>query len=436
MKFSLRSAPASRLSKIGRSAALSLALISGAAMVSTAFAPEAMAQRNKKEEGGQERNSKGFATAYQPLAALVTTETPNWQEAANRTAELTAAIENNVDRNVAGNFMLKVGSEAKRPDLQRRGLELIVASGLASPQQLPLYHFYIASFAFNEKDYQATIAALQAAKAAGYTDTDSDPLNDPDYIIMQAYSNLGQHAEALAFATPLAEEGLAAGNPMPEAFLRRALQTAIDTKNAPSANKLALILLRSYDGPDAWRVVSQVALAFSELDKQAELDLLRLMRHTGSLATRQEYISYIETADPRIMSNELSGVLAEGVGAGLIKSSEAYYKDVKTIIDQRAGQDRRELEAVVKEGRSGSAKLAMSAGDVLFSLGDFARAAELYQLALEKGADANVGLTRKGMSLVKAGDYAAAIEALAQVTGPRKQVASLWSVYAESNLPS
>jgi uncharacterized protein HemY len=83
---------------------------------------------------------------------------------------------------------------------------------------------------------------------------------------------------------------------------------------------------------------------------------------------------------------------------------------------------------------SGSnAKIAMTAGNIYFSNGDYAKAAELYRAALGKsGADKDLANLRLGMALARAGDKAGATAALQAVGGARAGVAQYWLLYLQT----
>jgi hypothetical protein len=73
----------------------------------------------------------------------------------------------------------------------------------------------------------------------------------------------------------------------------------------------------------------------------------------------------------------------------------------------------------------------MSAADALLSYGQAAKAAELYTIALGKpGVDTARAQLRLGIAQVDTGNYAAAQQSFAKVTGPRKAIAQLWAAYA------
>ena len=90
-----------------------------------------------------------------------------------------------------------------------------------------------------------------------------------------------------------------------------------------------------------------------------------------------------------------------------------------------------ELPQLATEARAASvARLAVRTGDAYYGYGDYAKAVELYHVALTKsGADANLTNLHLGMALARAGDKAGATAALKTVAGPRSELAKFWLVY-------
>jgi Flp pilus assembly protein TadD len=73
---------------------------------------------------------------------------------------------------------------------------------------------------------------------------------------------------------------------------------------------------------------------------------------------------------------------------------------------------------------------ALKVGDAFLAQGDFAKAATLYQAALQKGSvDASLVNTRLGIALARAGQRTEADAAFRAVTGPRAEIANLWLVW-------
>ena len=418
MFLSFASAGRNTVRGAGSRFALALALAGGAIVTSAAIAPSAYAQNNARAQG----NSRGFVAAYTPLDALVKAEMPNWAAAGAQFETLVAAIENEDDRNIAGNLALQIGTNTNNPAMQRRGLEMMLQSGKVAPEQIGQFQYYVGTLAFQARDYAAARTALLAAVAAGYTE------NEPQGLILQTYLDEGNLTGGIDYLGTLATSGQAGEN-----LYLRVLQKSYDGRLAPESLRATTMLVKAYPTQENWKKGLQVVNDLAELDEQGQLDALRLMRATGAMSQRAEYVRYIENADPRIMGNEVLGVLAEGLASGELTTDD-YYTEVKGIADTRAPQDRADLEATVREGQSGAAIDASVAGDVLYSVGDYARAETMYLLAAEKGGDKNVAFTRAGMAQVQQNKYAEAIATLGQVTGPRQPIAALWATWAEQKM--
>ena len=69
--------------------------------------------------------------------------------------------------------------------------------------------------------------------------------------------------------------------------------------------------------------------------------------------------------------------------------------------------------------------------DAYFGYGDYAKAADLYTVALEKGGvNADEVHTRRGMARVEMGDTAGAMADFSAVeSGNRAQIAKFWELY-------
>jgi tetratricopeptide (TPR) repeat protein len=412
----------------GSAFTMALALAGGAAVVTAAIAAPAAAQRSGRSDAPQVQNSEGFVQVYQPLADIVSAEGGDYGAAKGQVPGLVAAIETPDDRNAAGNLILMLGNKLRDSQLQRQGLELMVASGKSDPAQLGQYQFFIGSLAYDAKDWAAARTALQAAVAAGYTQ------DDPEPMIVETYFGEGQAAQGLAFLKTLADKRAAAGQQVPEAWLTRALQVAYQARLGNEATEWSARLVAQSPNQTNWQRALQVVNSLHELGPQEQLDLLRLMLATNAMSERAEFVSYIEAADPRIMSNEVSRVLDAGVQAGVFTTGEEYYGDVKRIVDERASQDRRDAPGLAQEARSAaSGSAAQNAGDVYLSLGSWAEAEEMYAMALEKGvADRDRTLTRLGIAQAQQGKKAEARASFEQVGGTRTPVARMWTAYVES----
>lgn len=419
--------PRRRHKNLVSSAAMAIGLAAAASLSASAMlAAPAAAQ----EEEPARDYSEGFVLVYQPLANQLNADGADLAAFAAQFPQLTAAAQTADDRFAAGNLILSAGNKADNPQWQRQGLELMVASGQADPARLGQFQYFIGSLAYNAKDYLAARQALEAAQAAGY----SAPDVDLPALIAETYFASGDTQGAIAYVNKASDEFRAAGRQVPERWLLRALQTAYDEEMPQQANEIVTELLAAYPSDRNWQNSLQVIAQLNDFTPQQRLDLLRLMRETGSLSERADYIRYIEAADPRVMSNEVSGVLAAGIAGGQFQAGETYYQEVKGIADQRAPQDRRNAPEMIREARSQSdPRYASEAADLLYSIDDFVQAEALYDLALEKGhAERDTILTRLGIVQAKQGRFAEAQATFDQVSGAREPIAQVWSLYAQS----
>lgn len=410
--------------RFGSALAMALVFTGGTVAGTAALQTPALAQ----SKDAKPKNSKAFAEAYQPVAAVVNTEGGDYASAKAQLPAVIAAVETPDDRYMAGNLALLTGNKLKDPGLQRQGLELMLASGKVDPAQAAQFNFFIGSLAYDAKDWAAARTAMQAAIAGGYT------AEDPEGLIAETYFQEGQSAQGLAYLKQTIEARTAAGKPVPEAWLLRGLKFSYDSKDAAAATEWSKLLVASSPSEKNWVRALQVVNAVNTLEPQTQLDLLRLMSLTNSLSERREYVTYIETADPRIMANEVGKVLDAAVQKGVITTSDQYYAEVKRVVDERGPADRAEAPKLADEARKASTgKPAQNAGDVYFSLGMYAEAAEMFQMALDKGGvDRDQTLTRLGIAQVQQGKMAEANTAFGQVAGSRAVVAQMWQAYIQS----
>lgn len=395
---------------------MALALAGGAFVGSGMMAAPAFAQEY----------SEGFAEIYQPVANVINTPDSDVAAVRGQFAAVLAAVQTPDDRFAIGNVILIAGNRLTEATLQRQGLELMLESGNVAPEQIGQFNFFVGNLAFDAGDFDASRTSLMKAIAAGYTE------GEPEALLAQTYFEEDNTPAGIAVVMDAVEKRKATGAAVPENWLLLSLQRAYDDEIADLATDVSLALLDAYPTPGNWRNTLQVIGAMSEEDDRQTLDVLRLMRETGSIAERHEFILYIEAADPRIMSNEVVGVLAEGLAANVFTAGGDYYSEVKSVVDARASADRNDAPGLVSEAQASSdASLSIDAADVLYSLGDYVQAATMYQMALDKGvADSDSAWTRLGISQVKQGNFAAAQTSLANVGGSGAPIAKMWAAYA------
>lgn len=416
LPVSLRRAPLG-----GAISAFALAL-AGVAVTVTAASP-AMAQRRQQ----QSANSEAFAKAYKPVADAVNAGMTDYGPVKAQLPAVVAAVETPTDRFMAGSLVLLVGSNSEDRVLQRQGLELMLASGQVAADRVGQYQFFVGNLAFDAKDFPAAQTALEAARSIGYQDPNLDGLIAESYFLNRQFDTGFARLKGAILANQ------ARGAAVPELWYQRGLTVAYDNKLAGPTEEWATMLVSQFPTAKNWAAAVQVVGEPYADDAPYKLDLMRLLSLAGAMTDRRDFITYIEAADPRIMSNEVGKVLAAAVAAGVITESEEYYKEVKRIADERMADDRRDAPQLAREAQqSPTGRAAMNAGDVFYSIEDFAQAEAMYKLAVEKGGtgvDRDRALTRLGIAQARQDKAADAKATFDQVTGNRASLAKLWEAY-------
>ena len=416
--------PALRRSSRGAASSLAMAL----AIAGTATLAAAPAHAQEEAAAAQPTYSEAFGAAYQPVADIVGAEGGDLAAARAQLPAVHAAISTADDRYTGGNLTLVLGNKLQDAALMRQGLEMMLASGKVAPERVGEFQYNLGSLAYDAKDWATAREAIQAAIAAGYQQPDMEGL------VAESYFGEGQNAQGLEYLRGVIEQRRAAGQPVPQNWVRRGLAVAYTANLPQEVNQWSAQLVRNEPTQENWKQALQVIVATNDLDDQAQLDLLRLMNETGTLTERPLYEAYVDAADPRIMSNEVARVLEAGLAQGAFTASDPFYADMKRIADERAPVDRREAPELAAEAQaSAQGREALNAGDVFLSLEDYAQAEAMYQMAIDKGVqDRDLALTRLGIAQAHQGKGEEAKATFAQVSGARTPVAQMWTAYVDS----
>jgi tetratricopeptide (TPR) repeat protein len=419
-------ARADRRAGIGSAIAMALALAGGAVLGTAALSTPAMAQR-------QETLSRNFQPVYS-LVADATNTSGDYAAARAQVPALIAAIASEYDRFFAGNILLQLGSKTSDKGLQRQGLELMLQSGRATPENTGLFHLFLGGFAFDAGDYATALREGQASLAAGYP---GDFVNqrDPWGLIADSYFKLNRHQEGITFLRDTIAQRTAAGLPVRDEWLAGALAVAYQRNLLEQAVDLSAMLVEKNPTPANWVQALQVVGSLTGQDAQARVDVLRLMALTDSLSDRREFENYVSILDPRVLPTEAGKVLEAGVRKGAYTTGDDFYTETKRITDNAASQEAGLAAEYAAEAPSASnGRAALNAGDVYLSLGQFAKAEEMYSLALQKsGVDRDTVLTRLGIAQVQQHKLAEAKSTFAQVAGARAPLARMWTAYIQTH---
>jgi len=417
-----------------------LALVAALALGGTAGAlglAAPAAAKEAKAEGGSYSPAfaKGAAAIQKEMDALSTKKgkvpeaelkaTAN--QLAPRVEALVPSVSTPMDKAVAGQWLYQVGTTGGNDQATIKGLDLMLASGTLPPTTAAQVSVMRGQYAYVGKDYAKAIELLGPQAAAGAADETSVRM------LADAYVQQNRAAEGIrALQTAIrAQQG--AGKAVPESWYKAGLSLALNTKALNDAGLFSSGLASNYPSTANWAVAISVVRMLGAFQPQDMLDLLRLMDRTNSFSEGNEYLDYIQSADARRLPGEVNRIIAKGMAAGKISTSDTFVAESRTIASTRMAADKASLPAAERDARAPAASTAavMGVADAFLSYEQPATAESLYQVALAKpGVDANRALTRLGIAQVDQGKYAEAQASFAKVTGVRKPIADLWSIYA------
>jgi hypothetical protein len=418
---------------------LSAALLAGVAVGALGTAAPAAAQKKAAApKAAKTGYSKEFVAVAAPLQAKVAAIQAAKAKGPAGQAELDAAIvgapqmfaaaeaavQNNDDRLALGQLAINLGGYINDIAMRQRGAKMVLDSGKLDPTKVADVQFYHGNFAYSNKDYATAATALAAAINAGYAAPEAGEL------MADAYAKMGQPAQGLAALKRIVDAKRAAGQPVPEAWLRRANVIAYNAKLPAESMDWALTQVQLYPTKFNWLGSAQLVRRFGNYGPNETIDLFRLMMRSGAFDNDpkllgNEFKEYVEAADPRRLPGEVVRVLDKGVQVGALSNSTAWVRDYRSLASGRMTADRASLPAAPTAASNGLTLL--STGDAWLNYGEAARAEAFFNAALGKGGvDKDRVLTRLGIAQYDQGNFAAAKATFAQVSGARTPLARLW----------
>ncbi len=407
---------------------LALASALATATLSMAVATPALAQKKdnkKKEESAPKlKNSKGFFAAYVATDALITAGDIAGAKAAAEAA--IAAIENDDDKLVGGQLLLTIADKQTPKDLVLavRGYDLLLSTPSLAAADRPVIAYNAGRMAYTLKDHAKAIKYMEVARAAGYS--------SPDMEVIDGHSRLNLDDTSGFDVMRAAVAGKVAANEAPsEQWLRLPAGAAERMKNPTELLYWTRELVKFYPTKENWRLALALFDMEVQIPQDMRVDYYRLRRETKSMVSEREYADYLDAVSLNgliLLPQEALDTIQEGIDAGILTADEQFVKEFRAdartaLADDEANSAAREKRAIA----SGNGRSILSSADVALNIGNNARAVELYDLAAQNGADANVTNLRKGIALYKMGDKSAAKLAFTAVTGaPRAEIAAFW----------
>lgn len=283
--------------------------------------------------------------------------------------------------------------------------------------------------AFGDKDYAGAIKYYTIAQQAGASS------DDISLALAQAKVKTGDIAGGVAGLDQIVKADEAKGQKAPEDLYKYAVSNLYKTNDRATTLDWVKRWLAAYPTTENWRnaiiVFGFQGPTAAQMSKANKVDLYRLMRATGSLADRGDFLEYAQDAIDLGLPDEAKTVIEQGRASGKLPASDSNAKAIASAADRAIAAQGSLGSLATKAKASAKGDLAQQTADAYLGKADYATAIELYNLALQKGVthadETNMHL---GIAEAMSGNTAGAMAPLNAVqSSPNKDVASLWLAY-------
>lgn len=283
---------------------------------------------------------------------------------------------------------------------------------------------------YNSKQYQQAVTYFTQAQQLGSTEPNLSA------NIVRARMQMGDAGGGLAELNKLIDTQTQQKGKADEELYRFALSKTIQAKDGAATLSWMRKYITAYPTPKNWRDLIKIyglqQGSFLTLSKGQSLDLYRLMRATNALADEYDYLAYADAANSVGIPWEAKTVITDGRAKGKLPAA-GNAAQILSVSNTRIAAEGSLASLEAKSKTAADGKLASQTADAQLGSGNYAKAADLYRLALQKGGvDASVNNLRLGIALASAGDKAGARTAFGAVTGsPSADIAALWTTYLD-----
>jgi tetratricopeptide (TPR) repeat protein len=350
----------------------------------------------------------------------------DWPAAQAALPAAVAVVQSPDARYALGRFQLETGLGTSNVAMQAQGLDNLIASGQVPPADLPIIYRNQAVLANNAGD--------KAKAEASFTKVAELSPNDAEALInlAQVKNDLTKPAEAVQLISRAIELKRAAGQTVEENWYKYALKLAFDGRQNPvlreASQKLSRDLVAAYPTKDNWRDTVLIFRETNNLDPAADLDVLRFMRASVSLAGERDWYDLADGLYKAGNYAEAKAVLDDGASKRMIDPRKAAFAELIGLTNARMSGDRASLPAEESKAMAAATGAnALKIADAYYGYGEHVKAIALYRAALAKGGvDASLVNTRLAMALLASGDRAGAEAAFRSLAGPRQNLGAFW----------
>jgi tetratricopeptide (TPR) repeat protein len=391
----------------------------------------------KKQEQGEKQPEVKATPAVMKAAvdAQKAVDAGDLATAQAKYAEAKAAMQNDDDKYLVGRVAYQIYQKNQDQATFSDAIDMMLASGKATPKAQQQMYVAQGKLAYNAKNYAKAVQSFQAATAAGSDDPDLVP------AMVEAMALSGQQLQSLTYLNDAIAKRTAAGQPVPVEWYQRGLSIGYRAKAAPAdaaaINAATLELSKKWVAAEPskknWSAALQIYAEQYKLDNDARVDTFRLLRAADALSGDSDYREYAEDVYLRF-PGEAQAVLQEGNSKGIVNlSGKNDATEVMGIVKTKVPGDKASLTGADKAARAAAnGRGALSTADAYVSYGEYAKAMDLYKVALAKGGvDAGTVNLHMGWAQALSGDAAGAKTTFASVTGPRKPIADFWLIHLD-----
>ncbi|OYY89199.1 MAG: hypothetical protein B7Y45_13295 [Sphingomonas sp. 28-66-16] len=427
-----------------RAASAAILLIAGAGMM----APAAIAaEKNKKEEAAAPKLSPEFRKAAQPLQAALTAKDYAAAEPALAAAEAAASTED--DKYYAQVFRLQFVSGKLTATAagnaaafaQGQGalvapLDALIANPKTPQADVARFNNVRGKIEYDAKHYKEAIAFWTRARQLGFQD------GDLGLSLVKAKLEGGDIAGGTADLKHEIEVEQAAGRKAPEAWYDYAIAKLNAANMRPQLIEWLQMKVKAYPSAKSWRnaviIYGFAGSTSAQLDKRQKIDLWRLLHVNKALADQNDYAEFAQDLYDVGLPSESKAIIEEGRATGKIPASSS---NNNMLYNESLNAIKAEGSLAAAEKRAAAAPngaVASATGDAYFGNGNYAKAIEMYKLALSKGSSKPDEVnTHLGMALALSGDKEAARAAFNLVkTSPRAEIVTFWLLWLDQATPA
>ena len=401
------------------------------------LAPQAIAREKKTEEAKGPKYSPEVLKAFgAPTKAGDKAEIDKAIDAkdyAGATARLqqadAVASKTPDDNYIIAMTKVRIAQASSNNALLKEGIQQAEATGKVAPELHGQFVRVLASLAVQANDYATAQTYYEQMAAASPNDVGVQT------DLAKIYLKQKQVAKATATLQKAAGAAEAKGVKADEDVYALRVQIAYDNKLTSELNPAAMALVKNYPKAKNWDAAIYSFRNGIKNDDQLDLDVYRLQHSVGALSSEGQYLDYANTAQLRGLPAEARRILNDGVAAKKVDPSKPNYLELARLVPTaKIAADKASLPASERQSRAApTGKIAGATADAYLSHGDYAKAIDLYRLALTKGGvDAGRVNTRLGIALTRTGDKAGATAAFKAVTGePRATLAQYWLIWLD-----